>query len=315
MIEQNNMLTGHTPELLRRKCEDFLARLAKRFGDMKGKVEIVMRPEVSFKDIGDLRRAKQEIAGLVCALKSPDLHKKWGTQPPNGVLLYGPPGTGKTLLAMALAREAEAVLFHVRVTNVVTKWYADSLEVLQEVFVQVKESGRSILFLDEVDELVFDRAAPEELRTASRRLVNSVAEQLDDIGRAGDILAVASTNRPDAVDPTLIRPGRLDRLIEVPLPESEGKREILEIHMAKAEALAGRRLFADLDRDAVLARTVKLSSADIAEVVQKALENKVHQEGAGVQPGPVTTEDMQRAIEDYRKTKEIIEKIRYGQYL
>ena len=274
-----------------------------------------MKPDVSFVDIGDLARAKQEIAGLVFALKSPDLHKKWGTQPPNGVLLYGPPGTGKTLLAMALAREAEAVFFHVRVTNVVTKWYADSFDVLQEVFLQLKESGRCILFLDEIDAFIFDRAAPEEMRHASRRLVNSVAEQLDDIGRSGDILAVASTNRPDAVDPILIRAGRLDQLIEVPLPETDGKREILRIHMAKAEAMAGRKLFGDLDLDQLLARTVKMNSADLAEIIQKSLEEKVRQEGSGAQPGPVTTDDMQRAIEDYRKTKEIIEKIRYGQYL
>ena len=314
-MTEPKMLTGHTPEILRRKLEDFVARLAKRFGDIKGKIEVSVTPEVTFADIGDLTRAKHEIAGLVFALKSPDLHKKWGTQPPNGVLLYGPPGTGKTLLAMALAREAEAVFFHVRVTNVVTKWYADSFDVLQEVFGQVKESGRAVLFLDEIDDLVFDRAAPEEMRTASRRLVNSVAEQLDDIGRSGDILAVASTNRPDAVDPTLIRAGRLDHLIEVPLPEAEGKREILRIHMAKAEVLAGRRLFGELDLDAILARTVKLNGADLAEIVQKSLEEKVRQEGAGAQPGPVATADMQRAVEDYRKTKEIIEKIRYGQYL
>ena len=314
-MTERKMLTGHTPEILRRKLEDFIARLAKKFGDMKGKIEVSMKPEVSFADIGDLARAKQEIAGLVFALKSPDLHKKWGTQPPNGVLLYGPPGTGKTLLAMALAREADAVFFHVRVTNVVTKWYADSFEVLQEVFTQVKESGRCILFLDEIDDFIFDRAAPEEMRHASRRLVNSVAEQLDDIGRSGDILAVASTNRPDAVDPTLIRAGRLDQLIEVPLPETDGKREIVRIHIAKAEAMAGRKLFSELDLDSVLARTVKMNSADLAEIVQKSLEEKVRQEGSGAQPGPVTTDDMQRAIEDYRKTKEIIEKIRYGQYL
>jgi len=314
-MTERKMLTGHTPEILRRKIEDFLARLSKRFGEMKGKVEIGVRPNVSFTDIGGLARAKQEIAGLVFALKSPDLHKKWGTQPPNGVLLYGPPGTGKTLLAMALAREADAVFFHVRVTNVVAKWYTDSLDVLQEVFAQVKESDRCILFLDEIDDLVFDRAVPEEMRHASRRLVNSVAEQLDDIGRSGDILAVASTNRPDAVDPILIRPGRLDQLIEVPLPETDEKRAVLKIHMGKAEAMAGRNLFADPDLDSLLARTVKLSSADLAEIVQKSLEEKVRQEGSGAQPGPVTTEDMQRAIEDYRKTKEIIEKIRYGQYL
>lgn len=314
-MTERKMLTGHTPEILRRKLEDFIARLAKKFGDMKGKIEVSMKPEIAFADIGDLARAKQEIAGLVFALKSPDLHKKWGTQPPNGVLLYGPPGTGKSLLAMALAREADAVFFHVRVTNVVTKWYADSFDVLQEVFTQVKESGRCVLFLDEIDGFIFDRAAPEELRHASRRLVNSVAEQLDDIGRSGDILAVASTNRPDAVDPTLIRPGRLDQLIEVPLPETDGKREIVRIHMAKAEATAGRKLFSELDLDSVLARTVKMNSADLAEIVQKSLEEKVRQEGSGAQPGPVTTDDMQRAIEDYRKTKEIIEKIRYGQYL
>ena len=314
-MSERKMLTGHTPEILRRKLEDFIARLAKRFGDMKGKIEVSMTPEVSFADIGDLARAKQEIAGLVFALKSPDLHKKWGTQPPNGVLLYGPPGTGKTLLAMALAREAEAVFFHVRVTNVVTKWYADSFDVLQEVFTQVKESGRCVLFLDEIDAFIFDRAAPEELRHASRRLVNSVGEQLDDIGGSGDILAVASTNRPDAVDPTLIRAGRLDQLIEVPLPETEGKREIVKIHIRKAESMAGRKLFGDVDLDALLTRTVKMNSADLAEIVQKSLEEKVRQEGSGAQPGLVTTDDMQRAIEEYRKTKEIIEKIRYGQYL
>jgi transitional endoplasmic reticulum ATPase len=282
---------------------------------MKGKVEFAMQPDVTFKDIGGLARAKQEIAGLVSALKSPDLHRKWGTQPPNGVLLYGPPGTGKSLLAKALAREADAVFFHVRVTNVVTKWYGDSWEVLYEVFSQVKESGRAVLFLDEIDDLVFDRAAPEEMRAASRRLVNSMAEQLDDIGRSGDILAVASTNRPDAVDPALIRPGRIDRLIEVPIPETEGKREILRIQIERAQAIAGRKLFAEIDPDPILARTVKMSGADIAEIVQKVLEGKVQQEGAGAQPGPVTTEDLQRAIEEYRKTKEIIEKIRYGQYL
>jgi transitional endoplasmic reticulum ATPase len=314
MVERNSP-NNHISAPLQRQLEDFLARLAKRFGEMKGKIEITTQPEVSFKDIGGLTRVKQEIAGLVLALKSPDLHKKWGTQPPSGVLLYGPPGTGKSLLANALAREAEAVFFHIRVTNVVTKWYAESWEVLQEVFNQAKESGRCILFLDEIDDLVFDRAAPEELRAASRRLVNSIAEQLDDFARSGGILAVASTNRPDAVDPTLIRPGRIDRLIEVPLPENEEKRDILQIHLNRADGVAGRKLFAHLDFDAILPRTVKMSGADIAEIVQKALEGKVQQEGTGAQPGPVTTEDMQRAIEEYRKTKEVIEKIRYGQYL
>lgn len=314
-MSERRMLTGHTPDVLQRKLEDFLARAAKRFGDLKGKVEFAIRPGVSFADIGGLARAKQDVLGLVYALRSPDLHRKWGTRPPSGVLLFGPPGTGKTLLAMALARDAEAVFLHVSVRNIVAKWFGESLEVFLEVFAQAKESGRCVLFLDELDELVFDKAAPEEMRVASRRLVNAVGEQLSEIGPSGDLLAVASTNRPDAMDPTLICPGRLDRLIEVPLPETDEKREILRIHMQRAEGLAGRPLFGPVDMDAILARSVKMSSADIAGVVRRALEEKAHQEGAGAQPGPVTTEDMQRAIEDYRKTKDVVEKIRYGQYL
>jgi len=289
--------------------------MGKRFGDLKGKVEFSMRPDVAFGEIGGLSRAKLEMAGLVFALRSPELHKKWGTRPPAGVLLFGPPGTGKTLLAKALAREAEAVFLHVNVRNIVAKWYGDSLDIFLEVFGQARESGRCVLFLDEVDELVFDKALPEEMRAASRRITNAVGEQLDDLGGLADILTVASTNRPDVMDPSLICPGRLDRLIEVPLPETDEKREILHVHIARAESLAGRRLFGPIDLDAVLARTVKMSSADIAGIVRRALEEKAQQEGAGAQPGAVTTEDMQQAIESYRKTKDVIEKIRYGQYL
>jgi transitional endoplasmic reticulum ATPase len=314
-MTEHKMLMGHTSEILQRKLEDFIARAAKRFGDMHGKVEFSLRPDVSFGDIGGLARAKEEMKGLVFTLKSPDLHRKWGTQPPSGILLFGPPGTGKTWLAMALAREAEAVFIHVNVRHVVAKWYGDSLDVFLEVFAQAKESGRCVLFLDEIDELVFDRAVPEEMRVASRRLVNAVGEQLDEIGPSGDILAVASTNRPDALDATLVGQGRLERLIEVPLPESDEKQEIMRIHTIRAETTAGRKLFGPLDLDSVLARTVKMSAADLARIVRRALETKAHREGAGQQPGSVTTEDMQQAIEDYRRTKDVIEKIRYGQYL
>jgi transitional endoplasmic reticulum ATPase len=309
------MLMGHTAENLQRKLEDFLAKSAKRFGDMNGKVAFSLRPDVAFGDIGGLARAKQEMGGLVFALKSPELHRKWGTRPPSGVLLFGPPGTGKSLLTLALAREAEAVFLHVHVRNIVAKWFGDSLDVFLDVFTQAKESGRCLLFLDEIDELVFDKAVPDEMRMASRRLVNSVGEQLDEIGPSGDILTVASTNRPDAVPPSLICPGRLDRLIEVPLPESDEKVEIMRIHMLRAESRAARKLFDRLDMDAILARTVKMSAADIAGIVRRALEAKAHQEGTGLQPRPVTTEDMQQAIEHYRRTKDVIEKIRYGQYL
>lgn len=298
-------------ELLQRKLQDFLAGLAKKYGDLRGKVEVTIRPDASLQDIGGLKGAKWEVQGLSYALKSPELLQRWGTKPPKGILLYGPPGTGKTLLAKALAHEAEAIFFHLKISNIVAKWFADSGDLIQEVFTAAKENGRSILFLDEIEALSF----PEEARVPLRRVLHTVAENLEGLEPYDQIMAVAASNRPDAVDPALIQPRRIDHLIEVPLPESDEKREIFKIHQAKAEAMAGRKLFTELDYDPLLARMVRMSGTDIVEIIQRALEEKVRLEGSGERPGLVTTEDLQKVIEEYRRTKEVIEKIRYGQYL
>lgn len=304
------------PDVSLRRLEDLLAGLAKRFGDLRGKVDMVPRPQVTLQEIGGLAAAKREIQSLVLALRRPELHQRWGTMPVKGVLLYGPPGTGKTLLAQALAREAEAVFFHLRMRHIAFKWYGDSGELIQEVFQALAGNGRGVLYLDEIDALSFDRMFPgEEARAASRRVITVLLERLEALGGMQETLAAASTSRPDALDSTLVGPGRLDRLIEVPLPDGDEKREILAIHQRRAEASAGRTLFRNLDSDAILARTVKMSGGDLAEVLQRALEEKARREGAGESPGPVETEDILRVIEDYRRIKEVVEKIRYGQYL
>jgi ATP-dependent 26S proteasome regulatory subunit len=318
-IERSSPLSLPPPaarEILRRRLEDFLGKLEKKYGDLRGKIELTMTPETSLKEIGGLAGPKREIEGLIFALKSPDLHIRWGTKPPKGVLLYGPPGTGKTLLSKALARESGAVFLHLKLINVVSKWRGESGELFHEVFTAVKENGRTILFLDEVDALSIERLfLPEEARAGGGRLVNTIAENLDDLDDTGQLVVVASTNRIDAIDPALIRPGRIDRFIELGLPEAEEKAEIFRIHQAKAEARAGRKLFLELQYDLIVARMVKLSGADIAEVLQRALEEKVRLEGSGQQAVLVSTEDIQKVIENYRRTKEVIEKIRYGQYL
>lgn len=304
------------PDVSLRRLEDLLAGLAKRFGDLRGKVDMVPRPQVTLQEIGGLAAAKREMQSLVLALRRPELHQRWGTVPVKGVLLYGPPGTGKTLLAKALAREAEAVFFHLRMRHIAFKWYGDSGELIQEVFQALAGNGRGVLYLDEIDALSFDRMFPgEEARAASRRVITVLLERLEALGGMQETLAVASTNRPDALDSTLVGPGRLDRLIEVPLPDADEKREILAIHQRRAEASAGRALFHNLDSDAILARTVKMSGGDLAEILQRTLEEKARREGAGESPGPVETEDILRVIEDYRRIKEVVEKIRYGQYL
>ncbi len=304
------------PQALQRKIEDFVGRLAKRFGEMRGKLEIGTETGVALRDIGGLANAKRGIQGLAVALTSPDLHRKWGTVPPNGVLLYGPPGTGKTLLAKALATEAKAVFYHVHLGNILTRWPAESGEILQEIFTAAKENGPSIFYLDELEAIPFDRpAAMEDPRGGARRLVAALSETLDELVASPQTLTVASTDRADTVDPALIRRGRFDRFIEVPLPEAEERAEILRLHQAAAEGLAGRPIFAPLSYDALIPRTAKMSGADLAEIVQRALEEKVRLEGSGAAAGLVATEDLQREVEHHRRTKELVEKIRYGQYL
>ncbi len=309
-------MTQGGPQALQRRLEDFVTHLAKRFGDMRGKLDLSTATGVGLKDIGGLAGAKREVQGLAVALTSPALHRKWGTMPPNGVLLYGPPGTGKTLLAKALATEAKAIFYHIHLGNIFTKWPVECGEILQEIFTAAKQNGPSVFYLDELEALPFDRpGAMEDPRAGVRRLVAALCENLDDLLDVPQTLAVASTDRADTVDPALIRRGRFNRFIEVPLPEADEREEILRLHQAIAEGIAGRQIFAPLEYDALIPRTAKMSGADLAEILQRTLEEKVRLEGSGAAAGLVTTEDLQREVEHHRRTKELVEKIRYGQYL
>jgi ATP-dependent 26S proteasome regulatory subunit len=303
-------------EIHLRTWEDLLRTLSKRFGSLVGKVVFEGIPDVAFEDIGGLQSAKREVESLILSLTRPELHNRWGTTPVKGVLLYGPPGTGKTLLARALAREAEAFFLHCRIRGIAFRWPGEAGDLFQELFSAIRGNSRVVLYLHEIDALALERIyGTEAARGAGRQLLNTILENLEGMGGADESLVVASTVRPDAVDPALIGPKRLDRLVEVPFPEEDERQEILLIHQRKAEALAGRTLFTPLDVDTIMARTVKMSGADLREIVQRTLEEKARIEGRGDDPGLVETTDVLRVIEQYRKVKEIVEKIRYGQYL
>jgi ATP-dependent 26S proteasome regulatory subunit len=292
------------------------AKLGEKFGDLTGRVEVKVKPDTSFGQIGGLAEAKIAVRGFVTALTDPELYKRWGITPPKGVLIYGPPGTGKSLLARALATEAGAVFYHLKLINLTSKFGPNTGELIQEILGVAKEQGRGVVFLDEADALSLEHLLPAgQAREASARLVAALCEKLDGLEDFSRLFVVAATHRTDSVDPSLVGAGRLDRLVEVTLPDGPAQQEILELVRAQAEQAAGRRLVADLEYGSVLPPMGGMSGADIAEVLRRALEQKVHAVGQGRDNGLVTTQDLLQQIDAYRRIRVVVEKIRYGQYL
>ena len=301
---------------LQRRLDDVFAKLGEKFGDLTGRVETKIRPKVSFEDIGGVQQAKASLRGFAFALTNPDLYTQWGIEPPKGVLLYGPPGTGKTKLAQALATASGAIFYHLKLTNLTSKFGANTGELLQEVLRIAMAEGKAVLFLDEAEALSLEHLLPPpQAREASARLVAALCEKLDAMDATARILVVAATTRTDAIDPALVAPGRLDHLIEVALPDPDGQREILELILVRTEKNAGRQLFEPLDYRKVLPVMGGMSGADISVIVRRALEAKVHRAADGAAAGLVTTDDLLEAIDRYKGVRGVVEKIRYGQYL
>lgn len=277
------------------------------FGDIKtpdqllGKLEIG-KPDVKFEDVGGQEQAKREIQGIAFALKNPELYKKWGTKPPKGIILYGPPGTGKTLMAKALASQADARFFHVEASDIASKWYGESEQIVKSIFELAGNTGENtIIFFDEMDAIAPQREGSHE---ATHRVVSTLLENMDGLASRNNVMVVASTNRLESIEPALLRAGRFDRWVEVPLPDEEGRKQIFNIHMKKAQDVAGRDLFNTVNLEAIISKTEKSSGADIAEIIRRALEEKVRQEGTGLQPGEITTEDILKEIKNYERVRE-----------
>jgi AAA+ superfamily predicted ATPase len=243
----------------------------------------------SFADVGGQDEARAELETICLAVKQPDAFRAWGARPPRGVLLYGPPGTGKTLLARALAHEAGARFLQVRATDVVSKWYGEAERRVQQAFDGARSRTPAVLFFDEIDALARDREMAHE---ATHRMVSTFLENMDGLREVEGVIVLAATNRPEAVDDALLRPGRFDRLVEVPLPDRQGRGAIFRVHMRRAERKAGRPLFASIEGPAwelLLDATAGFSGADVAETVRRALEAKVR---SGATAGTIDREEL-----------------------
>ena len=301
---------------LQRRLEDVFVKLGEKYGDLTGRVETKIKSTITFEDVGGLSQAKTILKGFALALSEPDLYRQWGIEPPKGVLLYGPPGTGKSKLAQALATTSGAIFYHLKLMNLTSKFAANTGDLLQEILKIAMAEGPGVLFLDEAEALSLEHLLPPpQAREASARLVAALCEKLDAMSTTERILVVASTTHTDALDPALVAPGRLDHLVEIPLPDPTAQREILELIRRRTEKTAGRPLFEKIDYDKILPVMGGMSGADLSVIVRRALEVKVR--AAAERPGvsPVSTEDLLDAIDSYKSVRGVVEKIRYGQYL
>ena len=197
--------------------------------DIREKVEEGRAGCVTYEDIGGLKKEIELIREMVeLPLKHPEVFQRLGIEPPKGVLLYGPPGTGKTLLARAVACESDAHFISINGPEIVSKYYGESEQNLRKIFEEAEKNAPAIIYIDEIDAIAPKRE--EVTGDVEKRLVAQLLTLMDGLKSRGQVIVIASTNRPESLDPALRRPGRFDREIEIGLPNREGRKEILQIH-------------------------------------------------------------------------------------
>lgn len=221
-------------------------------------------PQVRWTDIGGLESVKQELIEAVeWPLKYPEAFEAINTRPPRGVLLYGPPGTGKTMLAKAIATESEANFISIKGPELLSKYVGESERTVRETFRKARQAAPTIIFFDEIDSIVPTRGTVFDTGV-TERVVSQILTELDGLEELKNVVVVAATNRPDMVDPALLRPGRLDRLIYITPPDLKEREVIFKIH------LKGKPLSPDIDAGKLAKRTEGYVGADIEAVCSEA---------------------------------------------
>ena len=259
-------------------------------------------PNVSYDDLGGLGDAVKKVKEMVeLPLKHPELFKRLGVEPPKGVLLHGPPGTGKTMLAKAVAGETSSNFMSIGGPEIVSKFYGESEGKLREIFKEAEENSPSIIFIDEIDSIApkRDEVSGEE----ERRIVAQLLSLMDGLNSRGKVVVIGATNRPNAIDEALRRPGRFDREIEIGIPDRDGRLEILQIHTR------GMPLDKDVDLEWLADKTHGYAGADISALTKEAamtalrrvLKDDVEAENTPIEvlnSIVVTKDDFKNALKD-----------------
>jgi proteasome regulatory subunit len=235
--------------------------------DVRARVmQVEHSPDVTYADIGGLEDQMQEVRETVeMPLEHPDMFTDVGITPPSGVLLYGPPGTGKTMLAKAVANETDATFIKMAGSELVHKFIGEGAKLVRDLFEVARDNQPAVLFIDEIDAIASKRTDSKTSGDAEvQRTMMQLLSEMDGFDERGEVRIIAATNRFDMLDPAILRPGRFDRLIEVPKPNTDGREIIFQIHTRKMN------LASDIDFDELAEMTPDASGADIKAICTEA---------------------------------------------
>lgn len=270
--------------------------------------------EVRWDDIGGLENVKQQLKEAVeWPMKNPELFERLGVRPSKGILLFGPPGTGKTLLAKAVATESEANFIAVRGPEVLSKWVGESEKAVRKIFQKARQSAPCIVLYDELDAIAPRRGMGASTSGVTDRMVNQLLSEMDGVQTQKDVVILGATNRPDILDPALLRPGRFDRVIYVPPPDQKARLEIFKIHTRKMPLTKDVNLnrLADLtegytgaDIEAICLEAAMCAAREDASA--KQVKAKHFEEALKIVPPSITSADVreyERIAEKFRRLK------------
>merc|ERR1719245_2417626 len=235
---------------------------------------VVEVPNVTWDDIGGLTDVKRELKELVqYPVEHPEKFEKFGMSPSRGVLFYGPPGCGKTLMAKAVANECQANFISVKGPELLTMWFGESEANVRDVFEKARQSAPCVLFFDQLDSIAQQRGGSQgDGGGAADRVMNQLLTEMDGVGAKKNVFIIGATNRPDIIDTALMRPGRLDQLIYIPMPDYESRLSILRATLRKSPVSK------EVDLSYLASQTDKFTGADLTEICQSACKLAIREE-------------------------------------
>jgi transitional endoplasmic reticulum ATPase len=237
----------------------------------------IENPDVSWDEIGGLVEVKRELQEAVeWPMKYPGLYEKLGHKMPRGILLHGPSGTGKTLLAKAVATESEANFVSVRGPELLSKWVGESERGIREIFRRARQAQPCVIFFDEIDSIAPIRGAGGET-AVTERVVSQLLTELDGMENMHGVVVLAATNRADMIDTALLRPGRFDKIIQIPLPDKESRKKILEINIKEIPADVDPQSPDCVNVEKIAEMTDGMSGADVAAISNTAVSLVIHE--------------------------------------